>query len=377
MKNLTSLLLIVPLFSILMVQTVQGQTEDEFRQEFQQYAEQHGMDAARSYAVSRIYQISNNVIWDAQQWMFLENFFNNSTCRAVKGQICEEEFYAKLLEVTALSTAAAGACVLAAVTPITFALCAAAVVIQHQARTLAARRTLQACFLRAYLECLPPPPPPCSILAPEIMPTINKGDPSPSLAECIDPINDPCSCLGRSPIIVDVAGNGFNLTGVANGVMFDMTGITGPERLGWTQANSDDAFLALDLNDNGLIDDGTELFGNFTFQPAPENGEERNGFLALAVYDHNNDGRINNQDGVYSALHLWQDTNHNGISESSELHTLPELGLKTLYLDYRRSRRTDRHGNEFRYRAKVKDTRDAQLGRWAWDVFLVSPKQRG
>lgn len=51
---------------------------------------------------------------------------------------------------------------------------------------------------------------------------------------------------------------------------------------------------------------------------------------------------------------------------------LRELGLKTLDLDYKKSRRTDQYGNAFRYRAKVKDTHDAQMGRWAWDVFLVT-----
>ncbi len=152
----------------------------------------------------------------------------------------------------------------------------------------------------------------------------------------------------------------------------------GPARLiPWTVANTDDAWLALDQNSNGVIDDGTELFGNFTQQAVPTQGHDRNGFLALAEYDKignlgNGDKKITAQDGIFGSLRLWEDSNHDGVSELSELKTLNQVGLAEIDLDYKKSKRTDEHGNQFRYRAKVKDVHGAQVGRWAWDVFLVA-----
>lgn len=69
----------------------------------------------------------------------------------------------------------------------------------------------------------------------------------------------------NSPISIDVEGKGFHLTDQAHGVSFQFSG-NQKQQVAWTDPNYGNAWLALDRNGNGLIDNATELFGNDTPQ---------------------------------------------------------------------------------------------------------------
>jgi len=164
------------------------------------------------------------------------------------------------------------------------------------------------------------------------------------------------------------------MTSASGGILFDMLGNGRRATMAWTAAGADDAWLALDRNGNGIIDNGTELFGSAT--PLPGGGRAQNGFEALAVYDlplygGNGDGAISAADAAYPQLRLWRDSNHDGISQPDELLTLAQAGVVSIDLKYHKSPFTDQYGNKFRYRARVRDARGADVGKWAYDVFLV------
>lgn len=181
-----------------------------------------------------------------------------------------------------------------------------------------------------------------------------------------------------TPIIVDAFGEGFHMTGVSNGVHFRVFANESPYKMSWTDPRWRNGWLALDRNGNGTIDDFTELFGNDTVQPK---SDDPNGYRALALFDApmnggNGNGAIDPDDSIYDNLHVWIDANHNGISEPEELHTLRELGIFQIDLRYTNSRYVDANGNQFRYRAKIKD--EAGHGsNFCYDVLVqVAPEAK-
>jgi hypothetical protein len=187
-------------------------------------------------------------------------------------------------------------------------------------------------------------------------------------------IQDYLECA-TSPIVVDLEGDGIALTNRDRGVHFDLDADGDREQLSWTAVGADDAWLCLDRNGNGTIDDGQELFGSYTPQPDPPQGSEPNGFLALAVFDTaanggNGNGAIDSGDSIYHDLLLWHDSNHNGKSEPDELKSLSSYGITAISLAYKLSRKVDEYGNRFRYRSKI-SAKHSDIGKWAWDVFLL------
>jgi hypothetical protein len=195
--------------------------------------------------------------------------------------------------------------------------------------------------------------------------------PNGSAPQCVQGTSGSYSYVCFSPILLDVDGSGFHMTDAQDGVRFTLDKAGATLQIGWTAQGSTNAWLALDRNGNGKIDDATELFGNMTPQPP---SPDRNGFLALAVYDNpqnggNDDGFIDEHDAIYDKLLLWQDTNHDGISQPQELHHLSELGIARIDLHYDEVDRIDANGNAFHLRGRVWDSQGHRGGRFAWDVY--------
>ena len=167
-----------------------------------------------------------------------------------------------------------------------------------------------------------------------------------------------------SPIVIDLDGDGIETVSIANGVLFDHADDGFAERTGWV--SSDDGLLVRDINGNGTIDSGRELFGSETLL---ENGSKAaNGFEALKEFDTNADGVIDVNDAVFGQLRIWKDVDGNGRTDAGELLTLAEAGVQSISVNYTNSSYIDAQGNAHRQVGSYTTT-DGQT-RAATDVWV-------
>jgi VCBS repeat-containing protein len=163
---------------------------------------------------------------------------------------------------------------------------------------------------------------------------------------------------------LDLDGDGVETSSLTVGALFDHAADGFAERTGWI--NGDDGLLVRDLNGNGAIDSGLELFGSETQLASGRKAE--NGFQALEELDTNSDGVIDANDAAFSELRIWKDTDGNGRTDVGELLTLAEAGVHSINVAYTNSNFVDAQGNAHRQVGSYTTT-DGQT-RTAADVWV-------
>jgi hypothetical protein len=135
-----------------------------------------------------------------------------------------------------------------------------------------------------------------------------------------------------TPLVLDLHDDGINTTLLSNGTMFDL-GNTGQAI--WTSwITQGDGLLVRDLNADGIINNGGELFGEGTVLA---NGKKaKDGYQALQPLDTNHDSVINEKDQDFNQIGVWVD-NGDGITQSVELHSLTQLGITSISLNVTQS----------------------------------------
>ena len=151
-------------------------------------------------------------------------------------------------------------------------------------------------------------------------PVVTRSDGQP-------PVTHPNPAI-HCPTVVSVDPNSpYTFTGVQDGVLFDIDGDGDLDRVAWTVAATDVAFLVLDRDLNGRITSGLELIGDHTL-PTATNGPHA--LLQLAANPATK-AVLDSDNPLFSRIRLWRDVNHNGMSEPGELraadHELSTIGL--------------------------------------------------
>lgn len=175
-----------------------------------------------------------------------------------------------------------------------------------------------------YESSLPPEPPPAVEPEAEIEPR-PKTDRLSDIEAPFEQSDDPPCCV--DPLVLDLNGNGVELTSLEeSSTFFDLDSNGMAEKTGWVTGG--DALLAMDLDGDGMIGSGRELFGDQTVMP--DGTLASHGFAALQALDSNGDGSIDAADNQFTDLRVWHDANGDGISDAGELATLEDHGVTSI-----------------------------------------------
>lgn len=153
------------------------------------------------------------------------------------------------------------------------------------------------------------------------------------------------------PLVLDLDGDGIELTSYTQGAKFDLMGTGKSVQTAFVTGG--DAFLAMDLNKDGIINSGLELFG--------EQRGAANGFEELRKLDSNRDGYISSADEAFGSLLLFRD-NGDGVSAADELVSLAEAGVQEINLNYRQANARASGGNTLAQLASFRRT-DGSFGK--------------
>lgn len=138
------------------------------------------------------------------------------------------------------------------------------------------------------------------------------------------------SPIYSDPLTLDLDGDGIETLSRTQGAYFDHAADGFAEATGWVAP--DDGLLVRDLNGNGTIDSGRELFGDQTVLAS--GSKAANGFAALADLDSNSDGKVDASDTAWAELKVWKDANSDGTSTANELLTMEQAGVSTINTGY-------------------------------------------
>ena len=131
------------------------------------------------------------------------------------------------------------------------------------------------------------------------------------------------------PVVIDLNGNNIVMKSIDEGSNFDLNNDGFAEKTEWIE--NEDGFLVRDLNNNGKIDNGSELIGD---NQLLSNGElSKNGLEVLWDMDENKDGYLDSNDSAFSELKIWRDLNGNGKTDKGELVSLSDLNIKRIKLN--------------------------------------------